>query len=59
MAFGWDDIRFLLDQLDAEAKGRRVDQDRIRDEAERLMALYPGMSDLLSTITQRYFRQVA
>ncbi len=59
MVFGWDDIRFLLDQLDAEAKGRRIDRDRIRDEAERLMALYPGMSGLLLPIAQRYVRQVA
>jgi hypothetical protein len=59
MVFRWDDIRFLLDQLDAEARGRRIDRDRIRDEAERLMDQYPGMSGLLSPIAQRYVRQVA
>jgi hypothetical protein len=59
MVFSWDDIRCLLDQLDAEAKGRRVDRDLIREEAERLMALYPGMAGLLSPLAQRYVRQVA
>lgn len=59
MDFRWDDVRFLLDHLDAEARGRRIDGDRIRDEAERLMVLYPDMSGLLSPIADRYARQVA
>jgi hypothetical protein len=59
MCFKWGDIQVLLSHLDAEANGGRFDRDRIREEAERLMALYPGMAGLLSPIAERHSRQVA
>jgi hypothetical protein len=59
MSFKWTDIRVLLAHLEAEANGETVDRDRIREEAERLMAQYPGMAGLLAPIAERHARQIA
>lgn len=59
MSFKWADIGELLAQLEAEAKGEAVDANRIRDEAERLMAQYPGMAGLLAPIAERHSRRAA
>lgn len=59
MGFNWADIQVLLAELEAEASGECFDRDHIREEAERLMALYPGMAGLLSPIAERHSRQVA
>jgi hypothetical protein len=59
MTFRWGDVRALLDQLDAEANDRSVDADLARDEARRLMALYPAMAGLLAPIAERHSRQAA
>jgi hypothetical protein len=59
MSFNWSDIGDLLAQLEAEARGEAVDVERIRREAERLMALYPGMAGLLAPIAERHSRRAA
>jgi len=59
MTFRWSDIRALLAHLDAEANERAVDRDQAREEARRLMALYPGMANLLTPIVERHSRQAA
>lgn len=59
MSFDWADIADLLAQLEAEARGDSVDVERIRREAERLMAQYPGMAGLLAPIAERHAREAA
>jgi hypothetical protein len=59
MTFNWNDINALLSQLEDEANEQAVDCDRARKEALRLMALYPGMANILAPIAERHSRQAA
>ncbi|WP_096701802.1 hypothetical protein [Magnetospirillum sp. 15-1] len=59
MTFRWGDVRALLAHLDAEANDETVDRDLAREEAQRLIALYPGMVGILAPIAERHSRQAA
>ncbi|ARJ65758.1 hypothetical protein WV31_08860 [Magnetospirillum sp. ME-1] len=59
MTFNLKDVRDLLSHLEAEADGRDVEGELARAEAERLMALYPGMANILAPIAERHSRRAA
>ncbi|MBI3445540.1 MAG: hypothetical protein HY055_09315 [Magnetospirillum sp.] len=49
----------LAAQLDAEAKGRPVDTDWTRAQVQRLMAVYPEMTNTLGAIAARLATKAA
>lgn len=55
----WEDVSALAAQLDAEAKGRPVDTDWTRAQVQRLMAVYPEMTNTLGAIAARLATKAA
>lgn len=59
MAFEWDDVRELLDLLEAEANDLPVDNTRVAAEVCRLMMLYPDQALSLAAVAERHTRIAA
>lgn len=57
--YRWDDVRELLDLLDAEANDLPVDGERVAAEARRLMTLYPQSALSLAAIADRHSLRAA
>lgn len=59
LGFNRDDVRELLDLLEAEANDLPVDGTRIAAEACRLIKLYPHLALSLAAVAERHTRRAA